>query len=645
MWQSELDILFQRETVIKPGYTYVVDDASTNQTGRSSHSPPVTKDNIVRGVSPEFANYVVALLLFSVRYASVFWYTRAAYSLVFSLQLVMLSIHFMFAFSGLEILYKYQVNEHATPGMPDLLLAPAHTLLLYLAANGIVFFSSIALFKYGYQQYDESYTKFVRRFFPSFRGQYSSRRERGDLFSVCQVYTPHIVASVCLLVVVACRAPVVYDYVNVYRYTNSRVLLTCVILDAVYLILWVCLWFGFTIKQNWHFRISPCAECFRRHNSDLHFGTRGGGVRLRQPRPLSAPELSNDEYLATADGAKPQMSNSGGNIAVPSTDGVDGAVGGNVEEDPDHPGVLKKTGDRRPGGSQRVTFHESAEQQKREGSLSPTRKGRRAGGRKKKSHEVPNRDDAPRRPLSDSYLEDRLSGPSSDFDTKVGTPENTLTRNYRHSLRDTCGQYYRGVRDPSPAAHSSPIDGPPARSHSEKEPRQTDISSKQYALIARDEVDAKPSHRNISPQRPIRHPYVLDPGESPIKPHIEENPYVNTPSVGLRLPNKPLVQSGRLPARSEPLRNRDLDESSDLFPEQEEYLVDDTPPTVLKPKPPVYMPKIVNHPDGPQRKGGHGLYREIRLIGKPELSRRDSALPSSNETSSTESENVLCSQV
>ena len=60
-------------------------------------------------VSPEFLNYALALLVYSVRYPAVFWNTNKGFSFLFSLQLLANSFQNLLALGGISIMYKVQM--------------------------------------------------------------------------------------------------------------------------------------------------------------------------------------------------------------------------------------------------------------------------------------------------------------------------------------------------------------------------------------------------------------------------------------------------------------------------------------------------------------------------------------------------------
>ena len=61
-------------------------------------------------ISLEFINYGLALLVYAVRYPSVFWNTNKWFGTLFSFQLIGNMLQNLLSFSGMSILYKIQVS-------------------------------------------------------------------------------------------------------------------------------------------------------------------------------------------------------------------------------------------------------------------------------------------------------------------------------------------------------------------------------------------------------------------------------------------------------------------------------------------------------------------------------------------------------
>merc|ERR1711892_1061203 len=94
--------------------------------------------------SVEYLNYALAILIFSVRYSSVFWSTSKAFSLVFSIALVANGVQSLVFFPTMSIMHSVQVTgpQHVLRNYKDLLLPSALSLFLYLLSSTLVLLSS-----------------------------------------------------------------------------------------------------------------------------------------------------------------------------------------------------------------------------------------------------------------------------------------------------------------------------------------------------------------------------------------------------------------------------------------------------------------------------------------------------------------------
>ncbi len=57
----------------------------------------------------EFVNLIISLMVYSVRYPAVFWGTSKAFSMVFSLQMIINAVDILLGFAGASVLYKLQI--------------------------------------------------------------------------------------------------------------------------------------------------------------------------------------------------------------------------------------------------------------------------------------------------------------------------------------------------------------------------------------------------------------------------------------------------------------------------------------------------------------------------------------------------------
>lgn len=76
----------------------------------------------------EFMNFVVALVVWSSRYPSVFWSTSKSFSLVFSIQMIANAIDLLLVFAGVSVIYKLQIVGQKLP------LQVSETLLIIMFA-------------------------------------------------------------------------------------------------------------------------------------------------------------------------------------------------------------------------------------------------------------------------------------------------------------------------------------------------------------------------------------------------------------------------------------------------------------------------------------------------------------------------------
>ncbi|VDM85577.1 unnamed protein product, partial [Strongylus vulgaris] len=72
----------------------------------------------------------------------------------------------------------------------------------------------------------------------------------------CDGYAPHTVAIVLLVLIVVVRAPTIYALMILYQHEEKPLLLTCIIVDVVYLFTWILLWLMLTLKREWSFNVA-----------------------------------------------------------------------------------------------------------------------------------------------------------------------------------------------------------------------------------------------------------------------------------------------------------------------------------------------------------------------------------------------------
>ena len=486
-----------------------------------------------------------------------------------------------------------QVNHVYRPDI-QLMLPPSAIVVLYLMSCVFVYFSSIAIFNYGFAHYND-----IRRKYLKTQGWLPNKPSPPP--TGCEGYVPHTAATVALVLFVTSRAPLVYDGVTIYRKTGNTICLASIVWDVCYMLVWIITWFCFTIKQTWEFKIRTIIPPVQR-----------GEVYMIRNDLSSEPVVTVTGPMTERD-----ESDHGGSHQMNVTNA-------SIEHHREHPvespplvpphspaGVMKKGGDRKNHNT-RVTFEAEtsldnpklAEQpliiergqprrrsKERSSNDTPSRKRKR----KADSERITNNNEGFEmdEPYATPVRTQSARASKSDPDGLEFTPENTLVRNYRHSIRDKCGQYYRRSDEfaAPPAAQSSPVLPPRRRSDKpHREPPAPPRGSKDDLVVHRQPSPVRSSGpRSLSPARP-----------PPMERPSSTNPYPKPP------PRKPII----------------------VEPKPNKHAFDD-----------LHDPRRSHSP--------RDLMRELKIVNnKPDIGRRDSALPSSNETSSNESgENVLCSQV
>lgn len=155
--------------------------------------------------SLEFVNLALALLVWSVRYPSVFWESSKAFSMIFSLQMIANSIDILMLHVGTSILFKLEiVGQFMTvQNQPSpLLLNGIVTLALTLLAYVLIISSSMILYLYGHS-----------RLSAKIRDCQMITLKDGDIWS----YFSHCASLCFFLALSVVKAPIIHDLSLTYR--------------------------------------------------------------------------------------------------------------------------------------------------------------------------------------------------------------------------------------------------------------------------------------------------------------------------------------------------------------------------------------------------------------------------------------------
>ena len=599
------------------------------------------------------------------------------------------------------MLYKLTLNTDWFPHV-SLVLTPSAGIILYLLASSVMFLSAISIFNYGYLHYNEAHKTFLRRH------QKSGRLSPPP--TGCQGYFPHTIATVSLVLFITLRGPMVYDSVTLYRNFNHPIALASIVFDVSYMLIWISLWFCFTIKQEWSFKILAftvhssvsVSDMYTIQNdhtrgstnslngSSLPNGHVGNGVAApatKKPKKKKSKATadhsfdSNSQYpsfeieLGSPTSALRKSGERKQNRVTfeDSRDENDGRTA-MLRNDPQR---SSKERDRQPnqasgGGSQGGTPQGTPVNLRRKLKRELAAKIHNSEAAREQNNDTPNDSEPTHNVHPERKVNRNIFG---DFEISE-TPENTLKRNYRNSLRSKCGQYYRNSRDftSPPAAQSSPVLS--AKHVAEKTTAVRDKSPNNAPHI-RDKSPNNVPHNtsDFVPIPPVRPPPRHS---SPDRPPVKRDRYPSPARTGYASYSNPALNDNNNYKDSSRLSNTNSSHtnsyssglhsqdsrsyaqlpyqgnqsySNPAFQSNSPHRSMDLPPAHLPPRAP--QNSAAKHA---RQHSGRGMplasrtkttpNREIQIVGsKPEMGRRDSALPSSNETSSNDSQDVLCSQV
>ncbi|XP_055378155.1 protein tincar isoform X2 [Condylostylus longicornis] len=246
--------------------------------------------------SMEFINFVIALIVWSIRYPAVFWTTTKPFSAIFSLHMIIATIDIIFGYTGTSNLYKLQIVSEALPIQnPGLILNGIVTLSLYLLSTILLLSSSLVLYLYGH-------------------GRLAARMRDRSMITMKSneswIYFSHC-ASLCLVLALAVvKAPLLNDLSATYRYNLHCPTFLSALISVVQLLLWIVIWLGLTAKRRWTFKLPPIQ----------HYGLTKGAT---QPLLIATRGL-NPSVDSDGGGTKNGDNNGIGGGAISTTSSTDG---------------------------------------------------------------------------------------------------------------------------------------------------------------------------------------------------------------------------------------------------------------------------------------------------------------------------------
>ncbi|XP_012939507.1 protein tincar [Aplysia californica] len=466
-WLSQLDFLFPPERAFMSDVRSIVNISEfSNATHVFLPTPRAHVD--WKGdqvtVSIAFANFCFALTCFLVRYASVFWFTNKALTLVFALQLLAMVINSIFSFNCFSILYCVCYNRKKYPNV-TLSIACSVDLILYLFGSLILMVSTTSVFEYGSHYFHEKFKIVERHHNPE-----SYVKQTVVVNNGCQGYVAHVCAMAALIVFAVCKGPLLYDLVSLMRLTDDQLLLSGVVCEVCYMVLWVALWFGLTIKQQWQFRILDYVPL----KQPPRGGGGGGGGGSEDSASVRSSQTGQGETLDVAHFIRNKRLAPGRESVQRYSDPLPIGVGANEEQSasdvgtdesdignnvdvvldldgnplPDPSGHFRRPRHRRLGG-QRVTFDESV-------------RSKGSGENERQTSSLPRHVTYGHRGEDNNHVNVTADvhsiTPPLNFQTEdssqevvkrrnSGAPENTMSREYRNSIRNKCGEYYASANN------------------------------------------------------------------------------------------------------------------------------------------------------------------------------------------------------
>ncbi|GFN90653.1 protein tincar [Plakobranchus ocellatus] len=372
-WRSDIDFLYPAERAYYSEIRSSVNASRVNNASHvhvdTHHVPVIWGDRAFDvHVSIAFANFCFALGSFLVRYASVFWYTNKPLTVVFALQLLAMVLNSIFSFSSFSTLYCVSCNHRLYLNV-SLSLRCGAVLVLYLVGSTVLLASTVTVFEYGCHYFHEKFEIVSRH-----RETESYIKRTVIANNGCQGYVPHVCAMTALVLSAVCKGPLLYDLVSLMRLTGDDMLLSGIVCEVCYMILWLALWLGLTLKQQWQFRIldyvalrPPPSSVVSEDSLRSNHLDRGDGVMtdsLTRNKRLSGRENFPQRFLEpVATGTNSSCEEPcPSDLGTDESDGITSAAEMVLDLDgnpiPDRNSNFRRSRNRRAGG-QRVTFDES----------------------------------------------------------------------------------------------------------------------------------------------------------------------------------------------------------------------------------------------------------------------------------------------
>lgn len=364
MWTCNLDFLFESD---RAGTSNIIGQSNVTVLSNLSFYVVPTPRPPIGGWSREstlnvaFVYMAASLIMFSIRYSAVFWFTNKVFSAIFATQLMFMSVEALFYHCGIEILYKLATNFELYEKNIKIILGPGIIILLYILSGIILIFSTFFVYSYGAIYFQKKFAIIDKRHHPE-----AYRKETVIVQGSCQDYRTHTSAMVSLILLGILKGPVLYDLVSLYRETKDSLILTCIVVDVCYLVFWVILWTVLTLKQQWQFRILDYVPLnqpvFMISNDNIvkSASYHGGSMELhdqcKKKRPSSLPSDLTASESGFGDANSSEDERDRFELSLPPLAEVPGLVNSRRKGSTHS---LDRRSRHRRNGNQRVTFHDT----------------------------------------------------------------------------------------------------------------------------------------------------------------------------------------------------------------------------------------------------------------------------------------------
>ena len=217
----------------------------------------------------EALSIILALISLFIRYGSVFWFTNKCLSLLITLIGFIASVEQVFQIYAFYYLYdKLEIIMlNSEPGIgpasyiPPLLIANKYVLIfLYFILSGLVYLSATPAYVFAFLKYKERFMIEEALFIKKRSLDLSALSTPEKVYPIqnetimstcCFNYCPHLIATVQLVLMCACKLPFCYDSIIYFNQDHDLGLMFVIICEIMHTIVLIFIWLLLTLKTDW----------------------------------------------------------------------------------------------------------------------------------------------------------------------------------------------------------------------------------------------------------------------------------------------------------------------------------------------------------------------------------------------------------